>query len=303
MAFIDNLRPAAEGSGFRMDGYFVWCGSPIGGGNGVYYLFASRWPVETGFPEGYMTHSEIVLAATDDLDKPFEYVKTVLGGRGGNHWDAGMVHNPYIVKAGDMYVLFYIGTIGGDWQRRQIGYATGGSIDGEFKRYDQPLKLPPNANNPAVYVEEDESCLLIFRDGNLKMSAARADRFDGAYRILNADVSPNHRLEDPFVFKRNGCYEMLVEDADAGWTGHKTYGAHLVSDDGINWRANEPVHGYTHTIPLTNGAFIKADRRERPALLIEDGRITALFTAAQAGSATFNCVQPCEDGVDYCGCD
>ena len=297
MAFIKNLRPAAEGSGFRMGGYFVWCGSPVRGGDGCYYLFASRWPVETGFPEGYMTHSEIVLSATDDLDKPFVYVKTVIGGRGGNHWDAGMAHNPYIVKAGGQYVLFYIGTIDGDWQRRQIGYATCASIDGEFKRCERPLDLPKNANNPAVYVEEDESCLLIFRDGNLKMSAARADRFDGKYNILNPDVSPDHRLEDPFVFKRNGRYEMLVEDADAGWTGRKTFGAHLVSDDGIYWRANDPVLGYTHTIPLTNGGYIQADRRERPALLIEGGRIIALFTAVQAGNAAWNCVQPCEDGA------
>jgi len=296
MAFIDNLRPAAEGSGFRMEGFFVWCGSPVKGNDGLYYLFASRWPVATGFPDGYMTHSEIVLAATDRLDKPFRYVKTVFGGRGGAHWDAGMAHNPYIVKAGGQYVLFYIGTVDGSWERRKIGYATCASIDGEWRRCERPLDLPVNANNPAVYVEEDFSCLLIFRDGRLRVSAARAARFNGPYKILNPDVSPGFKLEDPYVFKRNGRYEMLIEDADAGWTGHTTFGAHLVSEDGINWRANDPVLGYTHTIPLTNGGVIQADRRERPSLLFEDGRITALFTAVQVGDATWNCVQPYADG-------
>ena len=76
MSFFSKLLPANPHSGFRMEGYHVWCGSPIREKDGRYYLFASRWPKETRFPEGYMHHSEIVLAVTDDLSKPFQYVKT-----------------------------------------------------------------------------------------------------------------------------------------------------------------------------------------------------------------------------------
>jgi len=292
MAFIHNLLPVADGSGFRMEGYFVWCGSPIAGEDGRYYLFASRWPMSTGFPEGYFNHSEIVLAVTDRLDQPFRYAKTIIRGRGGGYWDGRMAHNPYIVRASGQYVLFYIGSDDGSWERRKIGYATSGAIDGEWRRSPAPIELPPNANNPAVYVEEDQSVLMIFRDGDLKVSAARAARYDGEYVIMNSDVSPGFQLEDPYVFKRNGRYEMLIEDADARYTGQTAYGAHFISEDGVNWRPNDPALGYTHTVPLAGGGVIQASRRERPALLIENGRITALFTAVQVGDATWNCVQP-----------
>ena len=292
MAFIDNLLPAAEGSGFRMEGYYVWCGSPIKGEDGLYYLFASRWPVRTGFPTGYSNYSEIVLAATDRLEAPFRYVKTIISARSGGYWDSRMAHNPCIVKTSGHYVLFYIGSDDGLWEHRKIGYAVSDTINGDWRRSPRPIALPTNANNPAVYVEEDQSILMIFRDGELKVSAARAGKFDGEYVILNDDVSPGIKLEDPFIYKSNGRYEMLIEDADAGLTGYTAYGAHLVSEDGVNWRPNTPVLGYTHAIPLTNGIVVHADRRERPSLLFEDGCITALFTAVQVGDSTWNCVQP-----------
>ena len=49
---------------------------------------------------------------------------------------------------------------------------------------------------------------------------------------------------------------------------------------------------YTHDIPMTNGKILRPDRRERPSLLFENGRIIALFTAVQTGDTTWNCVQP-----------
>jgi hypothetical protein len=46
-----RLQPVARHSGFRMDGYYVWCASAIKVG-ATYHLFAARWPVATGFPDG-----------------------------------------------------------------------------------------------------------------------------------------------------------------------------------------------------------------------------------------------------------
>jgi len=50
-------------SGFRQDGYFIWCGSIIRVAD-QYHLFASRWPEGTGNPnhlvgilDGYRLHS------------------------------------------------------------------------------------------------------------------------------------------------------------------------------------------------------------------------------------------------------
>ena len=139
MAMIDRLRPAKRGSGFTMDGWFVWCGSVLRE-NGRFYLFASRWPEETGFPAGYMTHSEIVLAETDSLDRPFRYVKTLLPGRGDQHWDGAMTHNPFIMKINGEYVLVDM-PYTEDWdieRRRQVArdigsdsYITYAAFDGE----------------------------------------------------------------------------------------------------------------------------------------------------------------------------
>ena len=103
MHFKDRLLPVRIGSGFRMEGYFVWCGSMIRGEDGRCYLFAARWPKETKFPEGYMTHSEIVLASADTPDGEFRFERVILGRREEGHWDSMMAHNPYITKIGDWH--------------------------------------------------------------------------------------------------------------------------------------------------------------------------------------------------------
>ena len=50
MVLSKQYLPVSGDSGFRMDGYYVWCGSMIKGDDGLYYLFAARWPEETTFP-------------------------------------------------------------------------------------------------------------------------------------------------------------------------------------------------------------------------------------------------------------
>ena len=90
MFTIKEYDPVVSHSGFYMEGYYVWCGSLIKGPDGLYYLFAARWPEETTFPIGYMTHSEIVLATTSSLDQPFEFQKVVMGPREGDYWDSVM---------------------------------------------------------------------------------------------------------------------------------------------------------------------------------------------------------------------
>ena len=126
-----KLKPAVVGSGFSMEGYYVWCGSVIRE-NGRYYLFAARWPEEKGFPNGYLTDSEIVLASTDDLSKPFEFEKVLISKRDGEKWDSVMAHNPFIFKDGDTYIIYYIGSPDGGYEKRAIGYAYLGRQTGEI---------------------------------------------------------------------------------------------------------------------------------------------------------------------------
>jgi len=63
----------------------------------------------------------------------------------------------------------------------------------------------------------------------------------------------------------------------------------LISDDGTTaWRrAPQPV-AYDDTIRWTDGTEFKTVRRERPSLLIENGKITYLFNAVFDGKQTWN---------------
>ena len=291
-----NYFPVNKNTGFRMEGYYVWCGSVLKENN-TYYMFAARWPEEKTFPDGYMTDSEIVLATTDDLNKPFTFQKVIISKREVGYWDAGMAHNPFIFKANDKYVLYYIGTQNGSYEARAIGYAVADSIDGEWTRADKPIVLPPNANNPSVLQDKDGSLLLYFRDGELKVSVARARAYDQSFTILKHDLFPKGRIEDMFVFFNNGRYEMFAEDDEGSYTGNAKAGVHFISDNGIDWIPDEHPIAYNFDIEYTDGTKRTLQRRERPQVYIEGDNVY-LFTTAKSdgptiltGGKTWNMVQ------------
>lgn len=297
MSISNRLRPVKPGSGFSMEGYHIWCGSVLHEDN-HYYLFASRWPEETGFPEGYMTHSEIVLAKTDSLNQPFEFVKVLLPGRGDDHWDGGMTHNPFIMKIDKKYVLFYIGTVNGSSERRAIGYACASRPEGPWTRSEEPLTLPPNANNPALIQRPDGSVLLYFRDGQLHVSVAEAERFEGPYTVLAQDIFPKGPIEDMYVLKTADGYEMIAEDAVGAYTGLNKGGVLFRSRDGIHWDNEHPELAYTFDVDYEDGRRIVLQRRERP-MLLSGNEGEYLFTTAKIGGSerlrggkTWNMVQP-----------
>jgi hypothetical protein len=74
-------------SGFKMDGYWVWCGSMIQV-DSVYHLFASHWPKTGTFPEGYRQNSEIVRATSTSPLGPFTFQEVVIGERDSLFWDS-----------------------------------------------------------------------------------------------------------------------------------------------------------------------------------------------------------------------
>lgn len=262
-----------------------------------FHLFASRWPEETGFPEGYRAHSEIVRAVADNPLGPFEFQEVVVSGRGGDFWDGKMCHNPKIVRIGEQFVLFYIGSAQGS-SLRKIGYAVANSIEGPWTRLDEPVKLTEDANNPAPYVHSDGSILMAFRDDKLEMHMARATRFDGQYEIIARNIFPLGTLEDPDVFFLNGQYHMIMEDNGSVMTGHERFGGHLISDDGIQWTQVEPVIAYTHTVEWTDGTRSTFERRERPELFNANaefkgnGEPTHLITGVLLDGKTWCHIQP-----------
>jgi hypothetical protein len=295
-ALHERLMPVPLNAGFRMSGFFVWCGSMLRVGE-QFHLFASRWPEATGFPEGYRTHSEIVRATADNPLGPFAFEQVVVSGRGGSYWDGKMCHNPKIMQVGDRFVLYYIGSAL-DSGLRKIGYAVADAIEGPWIRLDEPLPLGEDANNPAPYLHDDGSVLLAFRDERLKMHIARADRFDGAYSIIARDIAPQGAVEDPDLFFQDGRYHLVMEDNVGKLTGHERWGAHLVSADGVQWTPHEPVIAYTHTIEWEDGTRTTVTRRERPELFNANtqrkgnGEPTHLLTSVLLDEKSWCCIQP-----------
>jgi hypothetical protein len=176
-AIAGRLAAAPRASGFRMEGWFVWCGAAIKVGD-RYHLFASRWPEATKFPEGYRTHSEIVRASSAHAEGPYVFEEVVIGRRAAGKWDSGMAHNPAIHRVGDRFVLFYIGADVGSRFRR-IGYATAPAITGPWTRRDEPLDLGENvdANNPAACFAADGSVKLMWRTVDLRVCVSTAPVF------------------------------------------------------------------------------------------------------------------------------
>jgi hypothetical protein len=295
----DAFEPVAKGTGFSMDGYFVWCGSVIKVG-GVYEMFASRWPTNTKFPDGYRQHSEIVRAEASRPEGPYVFKEVVIGTRTAGKWDSAMAHNPAIYQVGGTFVLFYIGSDAGS-NRRQIGIATASSIAGPWTRRDKPLDLGvADANNPAAWFEPDGSVKLVWRTANLRVCESVAKSFEGPYTVVNSNLWPAAKVEDFFIFKKGGEYHLICEDNEGNLTGHdRKWGGHLISEDGMtNWRrAQQPV-AYDDTIRWTDGTEFKAVRRERPWLLMENGKITYLFNAVFDGKQTWNQPVPLETPVN-----
>lgn len=84
-----------------------------------YETFHSRWPEKAGF-EAWVTHSEIAYAVADNPLGPFHHVATVWTCRdGAASWDSDVVHNPAILRHGNRYYLYYMGTRGPDFDLDQ----------------------------------------------------------------------------------------------------------------------------------------------------------------------------------------
>jgi hypothetical protein len=286
----DAFGPVAKGTGFDIAGYFVWCGSVIKVGD-TYEMFASRWPTATKFPDGYRQHSEIVRAEASRPEGPYAFKEVVIGQRAAGKWDSAMAHNPAIYKVGGTFVLFYIGSDVRS-SRRQIGIATASSIAGPWTRQDMPLDLglASDANNPAAWFEPDGSVKLVWRTANLRVCESVARSFEGPYTVVNGNLWPAAKVEDFFIFKKGDTYHLICEDNAGNLTGHdRKWGGHLISEDGTtNWRRAPQSIAYDDTIRWTDGTEFHPLRRERPWLLIENGKITYLFNAVFDGRQSWN---------------
>lgn len=250
----DKLGTAPVGGGLEMEDYWVWGSSVIKGEDGIYHMYASRWPKYLPFHPGWMVASEIVHAVSDTPEGPYEFRDVALGARGAQYWDGRSCHNPKIVKFKDIYLLYYMGSthpfeevteesaseltlsskwcIAGRWGKR-IGLATSRSPNGPWLRLDAPiLDVKPNSfysflsSNPSPLIRDDGSVVLLFkgrsyredeiRHTDMFVGVATAPTYDGKYTVVG----------DEPLFSREKFGE--VEDPHL-WSDDK--GIHMIAKD------------------------------------------------------------------------
>jgi hypothetical protein len=109
--------------------------------------------------------------------------------------------------------------------------------------------------------------------------------YKGLYRVVNENVWPECKLEDFYLFKSEELYHIMCEDNVGGVSGHKRWGVHLNSKDGItNWLTYNTVVVYDHDLTYQDNTVLHLVRRERPQLLITNGKITHLINGVYDGT-------------------
>jgi hypothetical protein len=317
--FHRRLQPAPVGKGFRQDDYWVWCGSVVQGDDGRYHCFASRWSKRYPFFHGYLASSEVVRASSDTPEGPYTVEEVILPARGSEWWDGRMTHNPFIIKRGDEYLLFYIGaTFTGDipdasvmramlqegprngrvfdWYTTiRIGMARSRSVFGPWERPDQPtFDVNPDGwdanvvTNPAPCLAPDGSILLFYRAGAAKLGLAIAETPDGPI-VRQGDgpvVDPGDglRIEDPCIWHDGERYQMVCKDLTGQIAGEFHAAIHLWSTDARNWQIADEPKAWSRELQWDDGTTTTQGSIERPFILLDEkGEPAWLFAATADG--------------------
>ncbi|MCU7550630.1 glycoside hydrolase family protein [Chitinophagaceae bacterium LB-8] len=308
-SFAKRLHPV--GRALEMEGYYVWCNSPIEGDDGKIHVFFSRWDDKKGM-SGWINGSEIAHAVADKPEGPYQFVETVLAPRPG-YFDATTCHNPLIKKVDGKYCLFYMGNSNGKTNTKRIGLATSDSLYGPWKRPDKPLLEagPEGAwddhctTNPAFIKHPNGQYWLYYKSwntkeyetqtgpirGNRKYGLAIAENLEGPYVKYEGNPvidfsgkGQNRQFEDAFVWREKGKFKMIARDM--GVYNHEV-GLIMDSKDGKHW--NEPLIAYYSADhyniqqPPPAPYLKRYGRFERPQILFLKGKPAYLFTTSQGG--------------------
>jgi hypothetical protein len=322
-----RIDKAVVGGGFEMEGYWVWCNSVVKGDDGLYHMFASRWPKRLPFHPGWMIASEVVHAIAKTAEGPYKFSDVALPARGAQYWDGRSTHNPRIVRHKDKWVLFYMGsthpfadvtdgkllTLDSPYavvgrSNKRIGVAVASSPFGPWKRQDAPaLDTKPGTfysfltSNPAPYINDDGSAILIFKareyrdkfpyQGDMTIGVAKAPRYDGPYTVALPEpifgMGRVGEMEDPYIWKDRDGFHMLAKDQRGTITGEKHGGLLAHSRDALHWQLDKSPKAYTRTITWSDGKVETMGQLERAFPLVENGVLTHLFFAGMDGPGGF----------------
>ncbi|WP_237855842.1 sialate O-acetylesterase [Rhodohalobacter sulfatireducens] len=315
------IQPISEENMLRDPDYFNWGSSIIKGDDGNYHLFYSRWKRELGFT-GWLTHSEIAHAISDRPEGPYQYLNTVLQGRGGDQWDAITAHNPKIKYFEGTYYLYYIGTHSDDvpldgeklrevaktgynhpmWSvlrnNQRTGVALSKSLNGPWQRRENPIVEPAGpittlTVNPAVTQGPNGSYYMI-----VKGDKPNEDRF-----IRNQALALSETPTGPFIVQKKPVIDTIDTEDSSIWYDESrnqffaVFHAHnfiglITSADGVNWRKAVNYEVTTKRLNLANGDVLKPDRMERPFVYLEDGQPRVLSFAIKEGDDSYSIFVP-----------
>ena len=323
LRMYDDFQELSSDNIFKTEGYFNWGASIIKGGDGKYHLFYARWEKKYSF-YGWLTHSEVAHAISKSPAGPWKYKETALKGAGGNRWDAITAHNPKIKYFDGKYYLYYIATNMGNkvlseeelietskvgyshpnWKalrsNQRTGVAVSNSINGPWKRMDQPLIEPSGpiktlTVNPAIDIDKNGKYHLV----------VKGDKPNATGFVRNQAIAISDSPTGPFEMQEKPVIDYMDTEDMSIWYDQKRerfYGvfhAHtfiglVTSADGINWKkANEHVLKLK-SLQMQDGSILKPDRMERPFIYAEDGEPKVLSLAVKKGDESYTVYIPIE---------
>ena len=231
-AIADSVQTIPVGNVLRDSAWNIWCASMVKGKDGKYHMYYSRWPRQTGH-EGWVSHSEIAYAVSDNPGGPYKHMNVALPAYSDTAWDGAMTHNPYILFHEGKYYLYYIATSGKPltvnnsipaygkewWTRRntqRIGLAIADNPGGPWWRLTEPvLKNSEDSlsfdamcvTNPAVCIGRDGKVVMLYKavcknstlqGGRVRFSVAFAERPEGPFvktdKLIFQPDNPDARM-------------------------------------------------------------------------------------------------------------
>ncbi|QGY45633.1 family 43 glycosylhydrolase [Maribellus comscasis] len=305
------FQPVLQTGKFIDPDWFIWGGSLVkSNDDGKYHMYYSRWPQKLGM-SAWVTHSEIAHAVSDSPLGPFEFADVALPFRGREYWDGAVTHNPTIHFFNGKYYLYYMGTTGDPeaesqrWEhrnRQQIGVAVAENPGGPWKRFDTPLiSVSPDStahdalmvSNPSVTQMPDGKYLMVYKAAAKKLPkpmsgpvvhlTATADNPEGPFvkqmKPIFTDGEAEFPAEDPYVWFAGNCYYAIVKDMHGAFTDAGRSLVLFYSANGMDWKLAEHPLVSKLEINWENDTLQKVMALERPQLLIENGKPTALLCA------------------------
>lgn len=315
MEFKDRLGKVKQNSIFKMDNYFVWCGTMTKGDDGQYYLYFSFWPKSGSFDNDWVICSKIGYAVSDNPYGDFVYRGIALDS--GIGWDSGSVHNPAVIKHERKYYMYYMGNYGNGefWHHRnhqRIGVAVADTPEGPWQRFDQPvIDVSPQrydslmTSNPSVTIGDDGKFYMIYKavedngkypkGGAVVCGIAVADTPTGPFQKHNEPILVNPEnewsVEDAFIWHENGRFYAIAKDFQGYFTkSEKGDLALFYSDDAVDWKPAENPLALKKEL-IFEDSVVPLFRMERPQIYFEDDKPKVLLCAcmpSEKADETFN---------------